>query len=131
MLALRSAIRDRLVADAALIARLGGPKVFDETPRSAETPYITFGEATARDWSSDGVRGHEHLLSLQVWSREGGDREALEIAALLDDLLDDASLALAGHRLVLLRVMAQDAVRPGREALRRIALRLRALTEVV
>ena len=129
ILALRGAIRDRLVADAALTARLGGPKIFDETPRQAETPYVTFGEAAARDWSGDESAGHQHALSLQVWSREAGDLEALEIAALIHDALDDAALTLSGHRLILLRVTAQEAARPGRDALRRVALRLSALTE--
>jgi SPP1 family predicted phage head-tail adaptor len=46
------------------------------------------------------------------------------------DLLHDASLALAGHRLVLLRVAAIESDRDEKTNLARATLRLRALTEV-
>jgi hypothetical protein len=46
------------------------------------------------------------------------------------DLLHDAALALAGHRLVLLRVTATEADRDDKANLARATLRLRALTEV-
>ena len=49
----------------------------------------------------------------------------------LDDLLHDAALTLSGHRLTLLRVLAQDTARPGKDGLRRVTLRLRALTEAL
>lgn len=129
ILALRTAIRDRLVADAALTAALGGPRVFDETPRDAVPPYVTFGEARAADWRNGGEGGREHLLALHVWSSAAGDREALAIAARVTDLLHDAALAPAGHRLVLIRLTSQETQRPGRDGLRRVLLRWRALTE--
>ena len=39
--ALRAAIHDALIADAALVSVLGGPKIYDEPPRAAAFPYIT------------------------------------------------------------------------------------------
>ena len=129
VLSLRAAIRARLVADAALVALLGGPKVHDEPPRAAEPPYVTFADVQARDWSTGGDRGHEQRLGLSVWSRQGGDREALTIADRVATLLDDADLTPAGHRLVNLRVTAQEVARPDRAGLRRVTLRLRAVTE--
>ena len=42
--ALRAAIHDTLIADAALTSMLGGPKIYDEPPRAAAFPYITLGE---------------------------------------------------------------------------------------
>ena len=46
--ALRAAIHDALIADAALVNMLGGPKVYDEPPRSAAFPYVTLGRDAHR-----------------------------------------------------------------------------------
>ena len=42
--ALRAAVHDALTNDAALIATLGGTKIYDEPPREAAFPYVTLGE---------------------------------------------------------------------------------------
>ena len=88
ILALRAAIRSILVLDTTLTGLLGGERIYDETPRTAETPYVTFADASARDWSAGGSRGHEHVFALSVWSRQGGDAEALGIAARIAFVLD-------------------------------------------
>lgn len=135
ILALRSAIRTRLVADAALTALLGGPRIYDEPPRGAEPPYVIFADASAEEWTASGLNGHRHAVALVVWSAQGGDSEALTIVGRLVELLAGASLTLDGHRLVLLRVVAQEVSRPGADdpsaALRRAILRLAVLTEPV
>ena len=50
--ALRAAIHDALIADAALTGLLGGPKVYDEPPRNAAFPYVTLGETRIADFST-------------------------------------------------------------------------------
>ena len=133
ILALRTAIRARLVGDTALQGLLGGPRVYDEPPRGADPPYVVFGGATADAWTAAGLDGHRHSLALVVWSAQGGDSEALGIVGRLVELLSNAALVLDGHRLLLLRIAAQEVSRPGPEdpaaALRRAILRLTALTE--
>lgn len=133
ILALRTAIRARLVADAGLTGLLGGPRVYDEPPRGTDPPYIVFGNASAQDWSASGVDGHSHALDLVVWSDQGGDSEALGVAGVIAGLLVDAPLALSGHRLVRLRIAGHEVSRPGAgdpsAALRRAIVRLSALTE--
>jgi hypothetical protein len=133
ILALRAAIRTRLVADAALLALLGGPRVYDEAPRGIDPPYVIFGDVTADDWSTGDIAGHRQTLSLVVWSSQGGDSQALSIVGELAELLADAPLVLAGHRLVLLRVAGEAVSRPEAAdpsaGLRRATLRLVALTE--
>ena len=133
ILALRAAIRTRLVADPALLGLLGGPRVYDEAPRGIEPPYVIFGDVTAEDWSTGDVPGHRQALSLVVWSSQGGDSEALGIVGELAALLADAPLVLDGHRLVLLRAAGQSVSRPEAAdpsaGLRRATLRLEALTE--
>ena len=84
--ALRAAVHDALIADAALVSVLGGPKIYDEPPRSAAFPYVTLGETRIADFSAGSESGQEHQLTLHGWSRQGGHREAHLIAgALLAD----------------------------------------------
>jgi hypothetical protein len=129
ILALRAAIRGRLLADPDLVGRLGGERVWDQPPQGASPPYLLFGEAEARDWSGGSVAGHRHALALLAWSQQAGDAEALGLVERAAELLDGAALAVGGHHLVLLRVTAREAWRPDRQGLRRAVLRLAALTE--
>lgn len=131
ILALRAAIRSILVLDTTLTGLLGGERIYDETPRTAETPYVTFAEASARDWSAGGSSGHEHVFALSVWSRQGGDAEALGIAARIASVLDGTNPMASGHRVVLLRVTAHEVGRPTKDGLRRALVRFQALTEVI
>jgi len=129
ILALRAAVQAVLVNDATLNTLLGGPQIYDETPANVTAPYVTFGEAKANDWSAGYDRGHEQIFSMNIWSRQGGDSEALGIAAQVAGLLDGAALTLDGHRLVSIRVTAQDVGRPTKDGLRRARVTLMALTE--
>src|SRR5262245_16963497 len=106
--ALRAAVHDALTNDAALVATLGGAKIYDEPPREAAVPYVKLGEMRVADFSSGGEPGLEHQLTLHAWSRQGGQREAHVIAGALLQALDDASLALAGHRLINFRFAVAD-----------------------
>jgi hypothetical protein len=127
--ALRAAIHDALIADAALAGVLGGPKVYDEPPRSAAFPYVTLGEARIADFSAGGEPAQEHRLTLHAWSRQGGHREAHRIAGALLQALDDAPLPLADNILVNLRFAVADVRREadGRTYHARVAFR--AVTE--
>ena len=99
VLALRAAILARLGADAALATLMGGTvRLHDEPPRSAEPVYAVFGRADAKDWSSDGSRGHEQAAAILVYAKPGSALSGLQAAERMAELLDDASLALVGHR---------------------------------
>lgn len=130
MLALREAVTAALRADAALAALMGGEaRIHDEPPRAARHVYAVLGEASARDWSADGAPGHQHAFTITVWSVEGSARPALAAAARIAQALDDAPLALAGHRLVTLRPAAAETARDRATGRVRVALRFTALTE--
>jgi hypothetical protein len=119
-------LRARLVGDAALVALLGGERVWDEPPRGEVPPYVTFGESGASDWP----RGGQRLsVSLVAWSSQGGDAETLAILDRAAALCADPPLTLDGHRLVLLAVTGTQVPRPDKTGLRRAVLRLSALTE--
>jgi hypothetical protein len=130
ILALRRAVLDAATGDAELTSLMGGAlRLYDEPPRGSEPVYAVFGDATAQDWSTDTDRGHEQDLSIVVWSERGSARAALAAAERFAALLDDAPLALAGHRLVNLRVTEISTGRDKDTQLSRITLHLRAVTE--
>lgn len=131
ILALRAAILARLQPDAALGDLMGGAlRLYDEPPRAAEPIYAVYGDAVARDGSCDGGRGHEQEAAIVVYGKPGSARSALLAAERIAALLDDAALALDGHRLVNLRITAIESARDERTGLARATLRLRAVTEV-
>ena len=127
--ALRAAIHDALVADGALTALLGGPKVYDEPPQGAAFPYVTLGDARIADFSAGSDPGEEHRLTLHAWSRQGGHKEAHMIAGALLQALDDAPLAPAGHHLVNLRFSVADIRREADGRTYHALVRFRAVTE--
>jgi hypothetical protein len=125
----RAAIHDALVADGALVALLGGAKVYDEPPNAAAFPYVTLGETRVADFSAGNDPGEEHRLTLHAWSRQGGHREAHLIAGALLQALDDAPLAPAGHHLVNLRFSVADIRREADGRTYHALVRFRAVTE--
>jgi len=129
--ALRAAIYQALVADAALTAALGGARVYDEVPRDAAPPYVTLGEARISDASCDDGPTQEHTLTLHAWSRQGGHRQAHVITGALLQALDDAPLHPDGHRLVNLRFALADIRREPDGRTYHALVRFRAVTEPV
>ena len=129
--ALRAAVHDALMADAALVTVLGGPKVYDEPPRNAAFPYVTLGEARIADFSAGGEPSEEHQMTLHAWSRQGGHNEAHTIAGALLQVLDDAALTLTDHHLVNFRFTTADVRREADGRTYHALVRFRAVTEPV
>ncbi len=130
-LALRAAIHAALVADAALVALLGAPRVHDVPPGDADFPFVTLGEAVVADWSTATEAGTEQALTLHVFSRSGGRAEAFAIAARLQEVLHDAALTLGGHRLANLRATTAEVRRESDGRTFHALVRFRAVTEPV
>jgi hypothetical protein len=128
-LALQKAMRAKLAGDAALTALLGGPAIYDDVPQGTREPYVAFGEIAARDWSTKDGRGAEHFVTLNVWSRERGRRQAYDIIAAIASALDGSALTLDGHRLVNLATASWTVLRESPGELYRGIVRLRATTE--
>jgi hypothetical protein len=127
--ALRAAIQEALVADAALTSLLGGKRIYDEPPAAAAYPYVTLGEARITDYSTGTERGEEHQLTLHAWSRQGGHQQAHLIAGALLQALDDAPLVLDEHRLVNFRFALADVRREADGRTYHALVRFRAVTE--
>jgi hypothetical protein len=129
--ALRAAIHGALKNDGPLAAMLGGAKIYDEPPREAALPYVTLGEAVVSDRSTSTETGDEHALTLHIWSRQGGHREAHLISGALLHALIDAPLAPEGQHLANLRFVAADIRREADGRTYHGIVRLRAVTEPV
>ncbi len=127
--ALRTAIFGALKSDGPLAAMLGGAKIYDEPPREASLPYVTLGEAVVSDRSTATEGGEEHALTLHVWSRHGGHREAHLISGAVLQALVDAPLSPAGHHLANLRFVVADIRREADGRTYHGIVRLRAVTE--
>ncbi len=126
---LQRAIYDTLANDGDVVQRLGGARIFDDVPQKSPYPYLTLGQSVVRDWSTGTEDGAEHILTLHVWSRAEGRREAHDIMSSIRDALHDRDLALDGHRLVQLRHELSEARRePDGETYHGI-VQLRATTE--
>lgn len=128
-LELQKAMYQKLKNDAALVALLGGGKVYDDTPQRTEYPYVTFGRSVVRDWSTGTDSGHEHIVTLHVWSRAAGRREVHDIINAIETALHDQPLAIMGFRLVNLRHENSDARRDPEGETYHGTVRYRAATE--
>lgn len=127
--ALQRAIYDTLTGDTTLVGLLNGPHVYDHVPRGTSFPYLTFGQSSERDWSTGGAPGHEHTVTLNVWSQARGRRQIQAIVAVMRGLLHEQPLTLDGHTLVNLRHDVTEVRRePDGETLRGV-VRLRGVTE--
>lgn len=129
VIALRKAIRTRLLADVTLTATLGGDKVYDEAPRNADPPYALFVDSQMRDWSAGASRGAEQFLTLAVVTTVRGVSGALDVAQRIADLLDEAPLTLDDHALIDLRFQSMETRRDQSGRFARVNLRFRATTE--
>ena len=130
ILALRTAVSERLRLDPGLGEAIGPDRIYERPPRGACGPYLVLGDAEARDRSSGDGAGCEIDLSLALWGADAGSaRAVLEAAGLVVRALDGAELPLVGHRLVLLRWVSTRLARDRASDLPVVTVRLRALTE--
>lgn len=126
---LQQAIYSAVTTNAALNTLIGPPRLYDDVPQNAVFPYLTLGQSTTRDWSTATEAGDEHRLTLHVWSRAGGRREAQEIMGALKAALHDQPLTLTGHRLINLTHELSEARREPDGDTYHGLVRFRAVTE--
>jgi hypothetical protein len=107
---LQKAIHAALAADAELTGLLGAVRVYDHAPANVPFPYVTFGRTSVYDWDTATESGTEQLLTLHIWSKGRGKKEALEVMDAVSTRLHDSGLVLDGHSLVNLRLEFSDVV---------------------
>ena len=60
--------------------------IHDHVPASAAFPYVAIGETESVPWGAKDFSGMEHTLTLNVWSRYKGRKEAKQIMAAMCEL---------------------------------------------
>lgn len=126
---LQASIFNVLTTDPSIVAKLGGPKVFDDAPERVNFPYLTLGRTTVVDWSTGTEDGVEHILTLHVWGKGGGKAETFAIMDEVTNKLHDAPLSVTGHRLVNLQLQFAEVRREPDSPNFHGILRFRAVTE--
>ena len=124
---LQKALYETLSGDTALTALVTG--IFDHVPQEQDYPYVTFGDYTATDWSTNTTSGIEYLLTLHVWSREGGRRQATAICENIYRLLHDAAITVPLHKLVLIRMTSSTITVENDGATYHASMRFKAMLE--
>jgi hypothetical protein len=128
--ALQQAIYAALAANTDLQALIGDPpRLFDYVPRDSAFPYVVIGDETESDWSTATEDGTEHQLTIHVWSRSSGHKEAKSIAEIIRSSLNNAALSVSGATLIDIRHLATDFARQADGQTYRASLRFRAVTE--
>lgn len=98
---LQKAVFAKLDGDATLGDLISG--VFDHVPAEQAFPYVTVGDDTAVWSGAMTVDGQEHTLTMHVWSRGRGRKEAKEIMDRIHTVLHDAALTVTGFTFIALR----------------------------
>lgn len=83
---IQTAVYARLTGDPVLMAMITG--VFDHIPGTAAQPYVVIGESTEEPSHAHDRKGTDASLTLHVWSRYAGYKQAAAIVKELDRLLD-------------------------------------------
>jgi len=128
---LQIAIYDALINHSGTVTTLGGPNIFDDVPQRTNFPYVTLGDIETRDWDTQTSVGHEHIVTLHIWSNHRGRKQVHTIIAEIDDALDDKTLSLQDHTLINLHVIFWSALRDLEGQAYHGIVRLRAVTEKI
>lgn len=92
--ALLRAVYEVLSSDSTLTNM--GVNVYDEVPETVTMPYVEFGEPNELKDDAHDRQGVDVDLTLHVWSRYRGFKEAADIVKALHDALDRVPLSVDG-----------------------------------
>ena len=102
--------------------------VYDEVVEGNSYPFITLGEETAIDYSTNNLVGAETTINIHIWSRYKGSKQTKQIMDKIHDLLHDVSLTVSGVNLINLRFEFSDIMRDPDGITRHGVMRFRAIT---
>lgn len=113
-LAVQGAVYATLTAHAPLMSIVQG--VYDAHPRDAAGsddllfPYVTIGEDTLNDWSTDTESGADVTITIHTWTRYTGRRLEKQIQAAIYDALHRRAFDVAGYALVACDWLSSDSL---------------------
>lgn len=124
---LQVAIVGKLDGDEKLAALVSG--VYDEPPEKAQHPYITVGNITEVPDDAHDRQGLNATVTLHIWSRYRGFKEALEVLGHLDRVLDRQPIVVPGWTNVSIAREWHDTMRDPDPEIRHIPVRYRVWLE--
>ena len=126
--ALQTCLYDALSADPAVQSLLGAsPRLFDTIPSDALYPLVELG--ATKNTPYPGVEGGvEHIVRFSAWSRWGGRKECKAIADAIQQLLQNASLAMEDHEMIQARIVFEDHLKYREPDLFQAVMRYRFVT---
>lgn len=102
LLDVQKALYAKLAADNALMAMVSG--VFDRVKDGTDYPYVVLSDAVAEDVSTQTQIVQRVVVALEVFSRGGGRKQALEIAARVNNLLHEGTMSISNQSVINMRV---------------------------
>lgn len=104
--AVKAALFHAMVNDAALMALVDA--VHDKVPTGALFPYVVIESSAVEPWGILHANAHRCRFELDIYSRKGGQKELLQAASLLRDILHHVPLVVAGWDVALVDVAEID-----------------------
>ncbi|WP_425090962.1 DUF3168 domain-containing protein [Tropicimonas sp. S265A] len=127
---LQAAVYQTLATDPAVSAMVGSA-IYDQVPAGTlPSTYITLGPETATQVSDRTGRSTRHDFSISVNTDASGFLSIKDVAGVVTDALQDATLVLPNGAVSVLEFQRARARRIGNGALRQIDLRFRARVDL-
>ncbi|GGV80488.1 DUF3168 domain-containing protein [Streptomyces thermoviolaceus] len=120
---LQQAVYAKLTADTTLMGLVSG--VYDEVPEDVEFPYVTLGSITELPDDAHDRQGLTAQVVLHIWSKYHGYREAAEILAAMDQVLDRKPLAVDGFTDISIAQAQHQSMRDSDPTIRHINVQYR------
>lgn len=124
---LQPAIVSKLKSDAALMNIVTG--VFDDVPQGQKFPFIQISEGEETPLNTFGRKGRESSITISIFSRYKGFKEALQIYSKVDQLLDGVPLDLPTFQLVYLQNDSMNMILGPDNKTRQIPVKYRAFVQ--
>jgi hypothetical protein len=107
----QQAIYTALAASGAVQSLLGTPPgIYDHVPPGAAFPYVTFGAINVQPFDTKTETGFEQIVTLDIWSRYRGSKEAKDILQAAYDALHRATLMVSNAVFLLCEFHSADLV---------------------
>ena len=106
-----------------------GLRVYDHVPSDAAFPYVVIGEDTHIPFDTDDSLGAESTVTIHVWSRYRGKKEAKELQASIYSALTRAELSIDSYDLITIEFEYSDVLLDPDGITRHGVSRFRFLTE--
>jgi hypothetical protein len=126
----QNALYTALAASGTIQSLLGSPpRVYDHVPPGAAFPYIAFGAISVQPYDTKTETGFEQIVTLDIFSRYRGSKEAKDITQATHDALHRAALSVSSEVFLLSEFHSADLVLEGDGITYRAAARFTLITQ--